>query len=212
MRAVIFDLWDTLVEWPLIEGALLRERIARLVPLSEDEFEQRWNQTYYLSQTGPLADAYRALGLPSEHLAAQVEARHAFGRDALRPSAGIRRVVAELRDRDVRTAVLSNCSEEVPAAWPGSELAGLFDAETFSSECGMMKPNAEIYLRTAQALGREPQDCLFVGDGANDELRGAGDVGMTPVLFQPGAVARWPQVSDWSGLRITTIEEVLELC
>jgi putative hydrolase of the HAD superfamily len=212
VRAVIFDLWDTLVDWPIDEGTLLRDRIAELVPLPGDEFEVRWQETYRLSQTGPLAEAYVALGVPSEHLAEHIEARRTFGREALQPRAGVTRAVTELRARDVRVAVLSNCSEEVPAAWPASELAGLFDAETFSSECGLMKPDPEIYLRTARALGHEPQDCLFVGDGANDELRGAERVGMTPVLFQPGIVARWPEVSEWSGLRVTTIEEVLELC
>jgi putative hydrolase of the HAD superfamily len=213
VRAVIFDLWDTLVQWPLVEGALLRDRIAELVPLTGDEFETRWHDTYRLSQTGPLADAYLALGLPSEHLSEQIQARHDFGRVALRPRPGVVDVAAELRRRAVKTAVLSNCSEEVPVAWPASELAGLFDAETFSSECGLMKPDPEIYLRTALALGHEPEDCLFVGDGANNELSGAEQVGMRPVLFQADGVAPpWPEVSGWNGLRITTIEEVLELC
>jgi putative hydrolase of the HAD superfamily len=212
VRAVIFDLWDTLVEWPLVEGALLRDRVAELVPIPAEEFEQRWRETYHLSQTGPLADAYRALGVPGEHLDEQIEARYAFGRSSLVPRPGATNVVRELKRRAVRTAVLSNCSEEVPAAWPASELAGLFDAEMFSSECGVMKPDREIYLRTASELGCEPDDCLFVGDGANDELAGAQRVGMTPVFFQAEGVQPWPYVSDWDGLRVRTIEEVLELC
>jgi len=212
MRAVIFDLWDTLVDWPLAEGAVLRERIAELVPVDGHEFEERWRENYRLSQTGPLTDAYLALGLPDEHLVEQVEARHAFGRGALCPRPGVVHTLSELRRRSVKTAVLSNCSEEVPAAWAASDLAGLFDAETFSSECGLMKPDAEIYLRTARALGQAPEDCLFVGDGANNELSGAEQVGMTPVLFQAGDTAHWPEVNDWGGLRVTTIEEVLELC
>ena len=56
-----------------------------------------------------------------------------------------------------------------------------------------MKPEPEIYLRTAEALGVEPADCFFVGDGANDELAGAERVGMTPVLFLPeGREPLWP--------------------
>ena len=31
MRAVIFDLWDTLVEWPVCEANQLMERMAALV-------------------------------------------------------------------------------------------------------------------------------------------------------------------------------------
>ena len=114
MRAVIFDLWDTLVEWPLAEGARLRDRIADLVPLSGDEFEARWRETYRLSQTGPLVAAYLALGLPSEHLGEQVEARHAFGRESLRPRVGVTEVLAELRRREVKTAVLSTARRRCP--------------------------------------------------------------------------------------------------
>ena len=58
------------------------------------------------------------------------------------------------------------------------QLAGLFDAETFSSDCGLVKPEPEIYLTTLHALGVEPADALFVGDGANDELGGAERVGI----------------------------------
>ena len=54
---------------------------------------------------------------------------------------------------------------------------------------------------------------MFVGDGANDELGGAERVGMTPVLFLvAGATALWPEVQNWTGLRVSSIEEVLKLC
>ena len=71
MKAVVFDLWDTLVEWPVAEAEVLKQRIAELVPHEHDEFERRWREGYRMSQTGPLADAYRALGLPDEHVESQ---------------------------------------------------------------------------------------------------------------------------------------------
>jgi putative hydrolase of the HAD superfamily len=213
MRAVIFDLWDTLVEWPVAEAAVLQQRIAALVGVADDEFGRRWADSYRASQTGPLADAYVGLGLPGEHVGAEVAARHAFARRALRPRVGATGVLAELRRRGVRLGLISVCSEEVPSAWPETALAGLFDAETFSSDCGLMKPDPEIYLRTARALGVEARECLFVGDGANDELGGAARVGMTPVLFAPGGDGpSWYGLAGWEGLRVSSIEEVLELC
>ncbi len=213
MRAVIFDLWDTLVEWPAAEAALLQQRIAALVGVSEDEFGRRWADSYRPSQTGSLAAAYVGLGLPGEHVEAEVEARHAFARRVLRPRAGATEVLAELRRRGIRLGLISVCSEEVPSAWPQTELAGLFDAETFSSDCGLMKPEPEIYLQTAAALGVEARECLFVGDGANDELAGAARVGMTPVLFLPGGGAPvWHGLAGWEGLRVSSIEEVVALC
>jgi putative hydrolase of the HAD superfamily len=210
---VIFDLWDTLVEWPASEGAKLVARLAALARQPADEFERRLQRSYRQLQTGPLAETYRELGIPAPDIAAAIEAHHDLARRTLRLRAGAAEALARLRQRGLKLAVISVCSEDVPARWPQSDLAGLFDAETFSSECGLMKPEPEIYLRTARALDVEPAECLFVGDGANDELAGAARVGMLPVLFLPaGARPRWPEVQEWEGLRVSSIEEVTELC
>lgn len=212
-RAVVFDLWDTLVEFPVAEADALKQRLARLAPLDPDEFERRWRDGYRASQTGPLADSYRALGIPDEHVDEHVAARHAFARASLRLRRGARETLAALRARGVKLGLITVCSEEVPAAWPETELAGLFDAETFSSACGLIKPDPEIYLSTLAALGVEPADALFVGDGANDELGGAERVGMTPVLFVPeGREPYWAEVRDWRGLRVSSLPDVVGLC
>jgi len=211
VKAVVFDLWDTLVEWPVTEAEELKQRIAELVAVDADEFERRWRDGYRASQTGSLADSYRALGLPNEHVAEHVAARHDFARQMLRLRAGARETLEALRARGVKLGLITVCSEEVPAAWAETELAGLFDAETFSSSCGLMKPEPEIYLSTAERLGVEPSDALFVGDGANDELGGAARVGMTPVLYVPRGEPIWAALAGWDGLRIRSLEQVLEL-
>jgi putative hydrolase of the HAD superfamily len=211
MRAVIFDLWDTLVEWPAAEGEALKRRVGEHVGGDPDAFEEAWRASYRASQTGPFADVLRSLGVPDEHVEGHVSARH-FGRRFLRLGVGVREAMAELRRRGVKLGLITVCSEEVPAAWPETELAGLFDAETFSSECGLVKPEPEIYLRTAEALGVEAAECFFVGDGANDELAGAERVGMTPVLFVPeGRDPLWPALRSWRGLRVSSVRDVLAL-
>ena len=68
MRCVILDLWDTLVDWPAEEGAALRRELARHVPVGPAEFDRLWSASYRASQTGPLADVYRAMGVPDEHV------------------------------------------------------------------------------------------------------------------------------------------------
>jgi putative hydrolase of the HAD superfamily len=150
--------------------------------------------------------------VPDEHLEEHVGARHDFARRALQPRDGALETLAELRRRGLKLGLITVCSEEVPAAWPETVFAGEFDAETFSSECGLIKPEPEIYLSTAERLGVEPEACAFVGDGANDELAGAARVGMTPVLFLPaGQEPRWTEVRDWPGLRVSSLPKVLEL-
>jgi putative hydrolase of the HAD superfamily len=51
-----------------------------------------------------------------------------------------------------------------------------------SHECGIEKPDAEIYLLAAQALDAAPEDCLFVDDKAAN-VEGARAVGMRAHLF-----------------------------
>jgi putative hydrolase of the HAD superfamily len=74
----------------------------------------------------------------------------------------------------------------------------------FSNAVGLSKPDPRIYLHCCALLGVEPHDAVFVGDGANDELAGAERVGMRAVMIGDGA-------QGWSGARIATIPEILEL-
>jgi putative hydrolase of the HAD superfamily len=212
MKAVIFDLWDTLVDWPVDEAQALNRGLAARIGLSEAEFGQRWQAHYIVSQTQPLATLYRTIGVPEEHVESHIAARHEFAREALRPRAGAVETLVALRQRGIRLGLISMCSEDVPIIWPETQLAGLFDAETFSATTGLKKPDAEIYLATASALGVDAEDCFFVGDGANDELAGAARAGMTPVLMATGAEPKWAEVREWSGLSVSSIPEVLELC
>ena len=159
MRAVIFDLWDTLVEWPAEEAAETDATgLRRTSASADDEFARRWQASYRASQTGPLADVYRSLGVPDEHVAATWPPATSSAAASLRLRDGAR---GDARRRSgaagVKLGLISVCSEEVPAAWPETELAGLFDVETFSSDCGLMKPEPEIYLRTARALERRAE-------------------------------------------------------
>jgi putative hydrolase of the HAD superfamily len=212
IAAVVFDLWETLVDWPREGSAELRRALAERIGVSEDEVGQRMHENYIAAETGPLAAVLRTVGLAEVHIEEHIAARLSVTRRALVPREGAVETLAELRRRGLRVGLISMCSEDVPTAWPESVFAGLFDTETFSASCGLTKPEPEIYLRTAEALGVEPEACLFVGDGANDELAGAARVGMTPVLFLPdGQEPLWPEVRAWRGLRVTSIPHVLEL-
>jgi putative hydrolase of the HAD superfamily len=213
VRAVIFDLWETLVDWPVDDSQAHKRALIERLAVDEDEFERRWHETDRVRETGPLAAAYGALGIPAEHLSTHVAERHEYTRRALRPRPGVTGTLDELARRGIKRGLISMCSEDVPAAWPDTELAARFEATTFSASCGLVKPDAQIYLRTARELGVDPAEALYVGDGANDELAGAAAVGLTPVLIvAEGREPFWPEVREWRGLRITTIPEVLELC
>ena len=211
-RAVIFDLWQTLIDFPEEAGREFESRMAKLLDEDPAAFHERWVGDRPEREVGALADSLRRLGFPEESIPALVEERQEFTRTAIAPRSGAIETLRELRRRGYKLGLISVCSEDVPAVWDESPFAGLFDSTVFSARCGLLKPDAEIYLLALRELGVRPEDAVFVGDGANDELAGAERVGMRAILIhRAGEDPAWDELRDWDGPRITTIPEVLEL-
>ncbi len=209
MRAVIFDLWETLIDWDRDAAARMLADIAALV--DDDGFADRWDRdrTRY---TRPIREVLTATGVPPESLEEICAIRLEYVRASLRPRAGVVETLRGLRERGQLVGLITVCTEDVETLWSDSELAGLFDAEIFSSRLGVSKPDPRIYLACCEALGVEPHEAVFVGDGANGELAGARRVGMEAILIhRHGEGPLWPELEDWDGPRISSILEVLDL-
>jgi len=90
-------------------------------------------------------------------------------------------------------SVISNCPSDVPPGWPASPLAGFVDTVVFSSRVGLTKPDPASYEIALEQLSVEATECLYIGDGAGDELNGARSIGMRPVhLRYPGIPEQRP--------------------
>jgi putative hydrolase of the HAD superfamily len=212
MRAVIFDLWDTLVDYDVEHFRATEGRIAELIGVEPEVFHRRWRNGRGEREIGSLADSYRAVGAPDELLPQLVEIRHEAFRHACVPRAGAVETLHELHRCGLRLGMISVCSEETALLWDETPFAGLFDSTVFSCSVGLRKPDPAIYRLALDELGVEPADALFVGDGANDELAGAERVGMRTVLILRPEQDEpyWEEAHGWQP-RITSIPEVLEL-
>jgi putative hydrolase of the HAD superfamily len=117
----------------------------------------------------------------------------------------------ELRRRGHLLGMISVCTDDVPQVWDETLLGRAFDAAVFSCDVGVSKPDPRIYEIACERLEVEPRDCLFVGDGANDELPGAERVGMTAVQLRPPGEELTESGLAWEGPWIAHLGEVLEL-
>lgn len=89
-------------------------------------------------------------------------------------------VVAELRRRGVRTAILSN-DPGGPHGQGLRDLAGGFvDLVVLSGDVGVAKPDAASFRLVAERLGLDPGECVFVDDLISN-IRGAVAAGMIGV-------------------------------
>jgi len=208
MRAVIFDLWDTLALWPSEEFERVKHSLSRHI----DDFESVWATTYSDRQTGSIEAYFRGLGLDDDALTECLRLRGDFTRDALVPREGALETLEEARRRGLKRGLISVCSSDVEEVWDETELANHVDEVVLSCAVGLSKPDPRIYELTCERLAVEPADCLFVGDGANDELAGAERVGMRAVcILPPGRdEALWPEARGWEPT-IRSLPEVLEL-
>ena len=95
--------------------------------------------------------------------------------------------------------------------------APLVDVAVFSCLEGVQKPAPRIYQLAVERLAVRPENCLYIGDGDSQELTGASQVGMYPVLIRnpdedSTDVHRVDyEAGEWEGPVISSLREVLTL-
>jgi HAD superfamily hydrolase (TIGR01509 family) len=209
LRAVIFDLWNTIAVWPEDLWAETRPQVAEHLGLTVEEFESRWyGELAHMREQGPMSDVLDLFDLSPEAVERVTALRREVTRKGLVPVPGAVETIATLRERGLKTGLITVCSEDVVSLWEETDFHGLFDAEVFSAAVGLRKPDPRIYRIALEQLGVDAEDAMFVGDGANDELGGAERVGMTAVGVE-SPTGELPE--DWAGQRIRELPELLAL-
>jgi putative hydrolase of the HAD superfamily len=205
---VIFDLWDTLALWPSDAFERVKQELSRYI----DDFESVWDTTYRARQVGAIDAYFRGLGVEGDALAECLRLRSDFTRNALVPRDGAIETLDELQRRGFKRGLISVCSSDVEEQWEETAFARHLDDVVLSCAVGLSKPDPRIYELACERLGVEPDECLFVGDGANDELAGAERVGMRAVCVLPPGRDEplWPEARGWDPT-ITSLEDVLQL-
>ncbi len=213
-RAVVFDLWQTLVPWPADSALALYGEMADVVGAPREEFVDAWVSNRERREAGSLAESVRVLfdelGLDADPKLV-LSMRRRWTRDALVPRPGALETLTELRRRGHLLGLITVCSEDVSQEWDSSVFGGTFDAPVFSCDVGISKPDPRIYELCCKRLGVRPDEALFVGDGANYELPGAERVGMTAVQLRVPEEELTDPGKEWRGATISSLEEILEL-
>jgi epoxide hydrolase-like predicted phosphatase len=112
--------------------------------------------------------------------------------ERLVPNAPMIDFARSLRERGLRTALLTNNVREWEPLWRAKlpELDEIFEVVVDSAFVGLRKPDPRIYELTVERLGTEPADCVFVDD-LEVNCAAARELGMAAVRFEDtgGAIA-----------------------
>lgn len=220
VRAVLFDLYDTLayVDAPVVVAG--RRRLAELAAVAPEAFEPLWRETRDLRMLGRLAtleEQFRyflerlGLAAPAELLDRLAAVETETWRQAVHLYPGVAETLAELRRRGYRLGLLSNCSAQAGAVVRQLGLDRLLDALTLSCEVGLMKPDPAIYRHALGQLGAAPAEAVFVADGAFNELDAARSLGLYAVrIVQPRQSTAYGSSDGWDA-EIGSLPELLPL-
>lgn len=204
IEAVLFDWGDTLFHFAYDEALLEAGWEAGLAALARDDlpaheetaarFRERYLPLLWLPGSldeveypGMIEELLADFGVEvsEAELAAFLEAEHAAWEPARLLGASTHALLDSLRDRGLRTGLVSNAFDPAWLLRGDLERMGLaerLDVAVFSSEVGKRKPHESIFTAALGELGADPERTLFVGDRRYEDVRGAKQLGMKTVL------------------------------
>jgi len=220
IRAFLIDLFDTLVylDEEFLRG--WREEMAAHLNVIPNEFGEFWLSHSKDRFTGKISSTDQMLGIISSHFGLDLdeEKKASLSRleiERLIESAHIYpdtcETLVEMRRRGYRTALVSNASYNAIPLLEHLRLMPLFDASIISCMAGVAKPDPEIYRIAMSELGFQPDECLFVGDGACQELDGAHRVGIRAVRIVQAPQSSLFGSSLWCDFTISRLDEAISL-
>ncbi len=212
IRAVVFDLWNTLVHSP---GGNPFQRIAGLLsPAQCGKFPEL--QRDGMTHSYPDAEAFigaweHDLQLSGDQMAGMVS--------IFRLSEGDARLYPEALDVLARTrslgrvALLSNTQSFSLGLLDSLGLSEQFRVKGLSAELGFLKPDAGAFEAMQKRLGLFPGEIAMVGDSWSDDVEGALNAGWTALWVNRKGQPRPSHAPDAELVEITDlclVPEVIE--
>jgi putative hydrolase of the HAD superfamily len=203
LEAVLFDAGGTLVRidyafiaeaaadlgFTVSERALLRgEAAARRAIDAFVETHGSIEGTDASRVRGYFENLLRGAGLPEDAIAPVIramEAGHAEANLWRVPLDGVFEVLAGLRARGVRAAVVSNGDGRIRGKLEELGLVQHLELVVDSFEEGVEKPDPEIFHRALRRLGVAPERAAYIGDIYSIDAVGARAAGLWPILIDP---------------------------
>ena len=203
LRAVLFDWGDTLMEFRFDEELMDTAFRAGVEALGRDDLAPADEvRAHFLEQFEPLfwvPGTLEEIEYPAviretlEHFGVEVsdeeldrflEAEHEAWQPARVLGATTHALLESLRSRGLKLGLVSNAFDPGWLLRRDLEQMGIaqrIDFAVFSSEVGKRKPHPEIFERALTALDAGADESVFVGDRLFEDVRGAGELGMTTV-------------------------------
>lgn len=226
IKAVLFD-WggtlttfhsiDMLDAWVVAAEVLAPDHVDEVAAALLEAEREVWSRTETTMRSATtaevLATAGRAVGLPIDEALHEKAVASYLDRwtptSKARPDA--RQALHELRDRGLRTGLLSNTH------WPRAQheqwlardgLLDLLDERVYTSDLEVVKPHPDAFAALLDSVEVSAAEAVFVGDRLWDDIEGARRVGMRTIWVHNDTVPRYDVEPD---AVVTGLGEVVDV-
>lgn len=202
VKAVIFDLDDTLYDYDLLNNGAIRNTgmwLCERVNISYDEFEQAFdkgrhatkelmkncasqhNRIIYFQKTSEF------LGLnPVKYSIELYEKYWGYMLDHMKLVPHAEALIKKLNKENIKVAICTDLTTHIQhRKLRKLNIADYIDAFVSSEEAGVEKPDKKIFHMTLSKLCVPASDAIHIGDSYNKDIIGADNAGIFPVWYNP---------------------------
>ena len=214
IRAVFFDFYGTLADWPAAEDlqqaaaaaegiAIERSAVASAYRtanayLDEENAKGHVRERAQEERDAVFAEYERRLlanaGAPDVSLdvAARVWQRVRSAPEELQLLPGAEAALAELRGRGLTLGVISNMGLELNGLLEGLGIGAYLPVRSCTATAGVSKPHPRIFQSALTQAKVRPDEAVHIGDSIPADVEGARSAGIAPVLVQRAPGPRPP--------------------
>lgn len=136
------------------------------------------------------------------------------GRRVARPD--VKDTLIELNRRGYTMGIIANTitETEIPDWMIEDGVASYFKAVILSSKVRIRKPDPEIYRLACRAIGKQPEQCAYIGDNPIRDVQGTREAGFALMvrIDEPDTLAKEPQeIKQNADHTIVKISELLDI-
>ncbi|WP_339266527.1 HAD family hydrolase [Paenibacillus sp. FSL K6-1330] len=192
LKAIIFDLDETLTDRRAAINSFIERLIARYFPDSDVNTQFMIAKRFKEADHNGYRDKHEVYEMLVEHLQwvnpPMANEYLTFFREAIplciQPMDQLSPMLHELKSMGLKLGIITNGTVQVQEGKIRQlGIREYFDSIVISEEAGVKKPDPRIYMRALDLLNVLPSETWFVGDHPHNDIIGAAQSGIKPIWF-----------------------------
>jgi putative hydrolase of the HAD superfamily len=198
-KGLIFDLNGTLIDlFSKTKYFQVLDKIIELFQVEPEKFKEAWGESWkkhpcgdYPSVESRFFDTLKIyhgsslFTVPKGTMEKAIKIRTDFmERQLLEIKDNVIESFNWALEKGYKLGIITNCTIETQHFWKKHPLSEYVPNPSFSCDLHLRKPDIAIFKNECEKIGIEPEKCIYIADGDDNEFDGAKSIGMETILVK----------------------------